>query len=317
MSELWAALEHGIWKYLKEYNLDTHDNFILAVSGGLDSMVLLEVFHKLKPRANLKVAHYHHGNSDDQKLEEFRNLSLKTVQHKISTLNKKNIVFYSEKSPGPLVSEEQMRNSRWSFLRSLKKSDEVIVTAHHLDDRFETMLLKMIRGTSVEGFLAFKMWNQEIFRPFLETPKVALIDYAEAHKISWLSDPSNSEDHYLRNWLREKWLVELNQKVNQGSLNLAKSLLRINSALNETPALELVFSPESKSSFLSRRWYVSLSKADQLRCLALYLKKHQIFDFTSGQLEEIRKRLDKNQKDLTFELLGRKWVINASHIMLQ
>jgi len=58
-------------------------------------------------------------------------------------------------------------------------------------------------------------------------------------------------------------------------------------------------------------------QSDQLRGLALFLKSHQIHNFTSGQLEEIKKRLDNNQKDITFEILGKKWVINASQIMLR
>lgn len=321
MSEVWTAFEHRIWKSLKEYNLDTRNDFILAVSGGLDSMVLLSVFLKLKPQARIKVAHYHHGaidnNTTNKSQEEYRNRALEIVKHKISNLDKSNVTFCSAKSPDILSSEELMRNSRWSYLRSLKTSDEVFVTAHHLDDRLETMLLKMIRGTGVDGLLLFKTWNQEVFRPFLDISKSDLLEYAEDHKISWVEDPSNTEDHYLRNWLREKWLKELDQKLSHGSENLAKSLLRIIEGLNESQTFELVFASESESRSLSRGWYVSLSKSDQFRSLALFLKKHQIYDFTTGQLEEIRKRLDKNQKDITFELLKRKWVINASQIMLQ
>jgi len=317
MSDVWTSFEHKIWQQLKEHNLDSHDQFILAVSGGLDSRVLLEVFLKLKPQAQFKVAHYHHGPSDDLALVGYRSDAQTMVKSRVAEINKKNVIFFSEKSESYLSSEAKMRASRWDFIQSLKKTNEVIVTAHHLDDSFETMLLKMIRGASVEGLLAFKVWNQEIFRPFLECTKSDLIKYAQANKIKWVSDPSNNEDHYLRNWLRETWLMDLDQKVGQGSKNLAKSLFKINSALSERPILELVYASPSQLSCLSRGWYVSLSKSDQLRSLALFLKKHQIFEFTTGQLEEIRKRLDKNQKDLTFELLGKKWVINASQIMLQ
>ncbi|MEK6628212.1 MAG: tRNA lysidine(34) synthetase TilS [Bdellovibrionota bacterium] len=317
MSEVWTALEHQIWKLLKEYNLEAKDEFILAVSGGLDSMVLLSVFLKLKPQAKITVAHYHHGNSGDKIQDEYRNRALAVVKEKVLCLGKVDVKFCSEKSSINLTSEELMRNSRWSYLRSLKTSSEVIATAHHLDDRLETILLKMIRGAGIDGILSFKVWNQEIFRPFLNISKVDLLKYAEDHKITWVEDPSNDEEHYLRNWLREKWLKDLDQKLSQGSTNLAKSLMRIVSELNESQVFELIFYPESESMALSRGWYESLSKSDQLRSLALFLKKHQIFSFTSGQLEEIRKRLDKNQKDITFEILSRKWVINASQIMLQ
>ncbi len=317
MSEVWTAFEHHIWKNLKESGLDLHDNFILAVSGGLDSMALLEVFLKLKPKAKLKVAYFHHGPSEDKILIEYRDRARDFLKHKISGLKNENISFFTEESQERLATENEMRNSRWQFLKSLMSSDEVLVTAHHLDDRLETLLLKMIRGTSIDGFLSFKMWNQEIFRPFLETSKTDILSYSQKQGVDWIEDPSNKDEHYLRNWIREKWLKDLDAKVISGRENLAKSLYKIGQYSSENQTLELVCDPRSESIVLSRQWYVSLSKADQLRSLALFLKKHQIYTFTSGQLEEIRKRLDKNQKDITFELLGKKWVIKASQIMLQ
>ncbi len=316
MSSSWTPFEHQIWKFFKEHELDTHDSFILAISGGLDSMVLLDVFLRLRPQARLTVAHFHHGPTGNSEQDHFRELALEAVQHKISGLPRKNVVFYSEKSTIQIESEDQMRTARWTFLKGLKTSDEVFVTAHHLDDHLETMLLKMLRGTSLDGFLAFKMWNEEIFRPFLNSTKKELAEFAENRNIGWVEDPTNSQDHYLRNWLREKWLKELDEKLEGGSKNLAKSLLKIGNSANEKSVFELVLIEDKDHFVLSRQWYVSLSKSDQLRGLALFLKKHQIHSFTSGHLEEIRKRLDKNQKDITFELLGKKWVINASRIVL-
>lgn len=316
MSSSWTPFEHQIWKHLREHALHTHDSFILAISGGLDSMVLLEVFLRLRPQARLKVAHFHHGPSANAELDQFRELALETVKHKILSLQRENVIFYSDKSTILIESEDEMRSARWHFLRGLKSTDDVFVTAHHLDDRLETMLLKMLRGTSLEGILAFKMWNEEIFRPFLNSTKKELVEFAEDRKISWVEDPSNRDQHYLRNWLREKWLKELDEKLEGGSKNLARSLLKIGNSANENSVFELVLIEDKDQFVLSRQWYVSLSKSDQLRGLAQFLKKHQIYSFTSGHLEEIRKRLDKNQKDITFELLGKKWVINASRIVL-
>jgi tRNA(Ile)-lysidine synthase len=309
--------EHQVWKCFKDSKLSLHNNFILCISGGLDSMVLLSVFAKVKPEANIKVLHYHHGMTNDAVLQKFRDDNLNFIKSKVDQLKLVNIDFHCEISEKKLMTEEQMRTARWAFIKSRQKSNEVIVTAHHLDDRFETMLLKMIRGTSADGFVSFKVWNQEIFRPFLNFSKSELMDYAQKQNIEWNFDPSNADESYLRNWIRENWLKQLDEKVNLGSKNMAKSFFKIADLVADSPTFELVVDENSDGLALSRRWYVSLSKAEQLRALSLYLKKHQIFSFTSGQLEEIRKRLDKNQKDITFELLARKWVINASQIMLQ
>ena len=317
MSSAWTAFEHHVWAFFKEHDLSDHNEFLLAVSGGLDSMVLLELFARLKPQAQIRVAYYHHGFSDDKIHQSYRDQARTVVKKYVENLNRDNFLFISGESESILQSEDEMRKARWAFLRGLEREKELLVTAHHLDDHLETMLLKLIRGTSIDGLTAFKMWNGDIFRPLLSETKVGIAAYAEERGLDWVEDPSNQEQHYLRNWIREKWLKDLNQKVPSGSQNLARSLFKIAAVSLESPSLELELTGDSQSVSLRRQWFMSLSKTDQLRALALFLKKHQIYQFTTGQLEEIRKRLDKNQKDLTFEILGRKWVINASQIMLQ
>ena len=314
MPNQWGPFEHLIWKNFKASGLEVHDSFVLAVSGGLDSMVLLEVFMKIKRQARVKVCYFHHGDSSRQDQQYYRDEAQKLVEHKISGLP--GWTFHVGKNALEMDGEEQLRNLRWDFLRKVQVLPEVLVTAHHLDDRLETMLLKLIRGTSLDGFSAFKMWNQDIFRPFLNVTKAELLEYAETNKLRWLEDPSNKDDLYLRNWLREKWLPELDERVPGGSKNMAKSLLSILNHSTDIQSFELIYAANDLSA-LSRPWYLSLSKESQVRALAVFLRNQKIFNFTSGQLEEIRKRLDKNQKDITFDLVGKKWVINAMQIMLQ
>jgi tRNA(Ile)-lysidine synthase len=317
MNPAWSDFEHRFWKCLKENNLEDKDQFLLAVSGGLDSIVLLDVLSRVKPRAQIKVAYFHHGPSSDQEQQNFRDEAAELVKRQVGVMAKSNITFVMSKSAVVLTSEEQMRKGRYTFLKSLKSNEDILVTGHHLDDRAETILLKMIRGTPLAGVISFKVWNQEIFRPFLNETKVEILKYANENKLRWVEDPSNKDEVYLRNWLRENWLKNLEEKCPGGRANLAKSLFRIIDQSTDLETLKLELTEEDAQLGLSRQWYVSLSKADQLRGLALFLKKHHITNFTSGQLEEIRKRLDKNQKDITFELLGRKWVINATQIVLQ
>ncbi|MGZ3691502.1 MAG: tRNA lysidine(34) synthetase TilS [Pseudobdellovibrio sp.] len=311
MSSSWSSFEHLIWKNLKSHGLEDQNHFLLAVSGGLDSMVLLELFFKLKPQAQIKVVHYHHGNADDQKQFEFRNACQKLVEERAKAC------FFTEKSVIELKSEEQFRDARWAFIKKVKDAQDVVVTAHHLDDKLENVLLKLIRGTSLEGVSQFKMWNGQIFRPLLNVTKKQILDYAETENLKWLEDPSNQDTKYLRNWIREKWLVDLDNYQNGTRENLAKSLFQIIESPTEGQEFELSFASNSNEKSMNRQWYSLLSKGDQLRALAKLLKTNQIYDFSTGQLEEIRKRLDKNQKDLTFEILGRKWVINASQIVLE
>ncbi|AGH95590.1 tRNA lysidine(34) synthetase TilS [Pseudobdellovibrio exovorus] len=320
-SSSWNSFEHKLWGHFKEFGVESSGSYVLAVSGGLDSMALLSVFSRLLPQAKVKVAYYHHGPSEVESQNQYRQQALEHVRQKVDELSLSGYEFVTEGSQQALVSEQEMRDARWAFLNRLAQEGDgaVIVTGHHWGDHFETVLLKMIRGTSLEGVSAFKMWQKGIFRPLLNCTKDELMSYVRDRGFLWVEDPSNQDEDYLRNWLRENWLKSLEAKVTGGPDNLARSLFKIISSAESRGGLELVFAKESKESAegLSREWYLGLTKAEQLTAIALFLKKHQIYQFTSGQLEEIRKRLDKNQKDFTFELLRRKWVINASQIMLQ
>ncbi len=312
MTEKWNNFEHKIWELLKSSALEQSPTYLLAISGGLDSMVLLEVMKRLRPSAKLRIAHFHHGESKNTQ-SKFRDEALEFVKHKVSLAES----FFTEKFPGILLSEAEMRDERWNFLRKIRLPNEPILTAHHLDDWAETALLKMIRGSSLQGIASFQIWNQEIFRPFLRLHKVELFNYANLRQLDWIDDPSNKSEDYLRNWVREKWLKDLELKQPGGVDNLTRSLLQIVDDFRSNSTFVLVFFKDLKTNGLDRTWFLALSRDDQLKAIALYLKTLEIHEFTRGQLQEIIKRLDKNQKDLTFVLFGRKWVINATQIMLE
>ncbi len=316
MSIKWGPFEHAIWKNLNDSGLEKCETFLLSVSGGLDSIVLLDVMLKIKPHAEFKIFHYHHGPSADTEQYEFRNKCADLVSNTVLKLNSQKIKYFSDKSLNQLDSEELARLARWDSLNLIKKVTDIVITGHHLDDQVETILLKLIRGTSIEGLSAFKMWNQMVFRPFINFNKSELLKYAQDHDLVWFDDPSNQKSDYLRNWVRNEWLQALEIKKPGARENLARSLVRVAESAQGDSTFEQLYLSNCENLHLSRSWFLLLPKNDQLRTLALYLKAHSIYNFTSGQLEEIRKRLDKNQKDLTFELLEKKWVINATHIVL-
>ncbi len=305
-------LEHQIWKLLKEHHLDEETEFNLAISGGLDSMVLLKIFSVIRSQAKLNIMHFHHG-SDEVDQGAFRDQAFNLV--KSACEKYKNVHFTSEKSAVHLNSEDDLRQARWSFLRQHSTAGRPIVTAHHQDDWVETLTLKMLRGTSEQGFLAFQVWNYEILRPFLQTPKLELLRYAKAKNLTWCEDPSNQSTDYLRNWLRESWFKELEGRIPGSYHNFSRSLFHLASALNSKSDFKLQFYKDRADDGLDRAWFSCLSDTEQLKALALFLKKSGCYDMTRGQLEEIKKRLDKNQNDITFEII-RKWVINRSQIML-
>lgn len=313
----WGRLEHLIWGHLAEHGLQQRESFALCISGGLDSMVLLNIFFRLKSMARIKVLHYHHGFDENHEVSAFRDKSSDLVQKTVKNFGRPNITFVTQKSSLQLKSEEQFRDARWNFFEDHSTTEDVIVTAHHLDDHFDTVLLKMIRGSSMDGVSSFQMWNGRIFRPLLRMSKSELREYAQISHLNWVDDPSNQQTDYLRNWIRSEWLESLEKRLPGGKANLAKSLFKMIEDHNEDRTFEESYLSNSVGNTLNRQWFSLLSHHNQNRSLALFLKRHSVYEFTAGQLEEIRKRLDKNQKELTFEMLGRKWVINATQIVLE
>lgn len=312
----WTNFEHQIWKTLKKYDLDQQNDFILAVSGGVDSMALLEVMLSVKPQARFTVAYYHHGPSDDVEQANYRNRCAELIVKTLIKFPEAQIHFKTEKSLVQLTSEASFREARWKFIKNLRTEAQPILTAHHLDDWVETLTLKLIRGVGPEGFTGFRQWDGTIFRPFLECHKADLQSYTTERKVEFIEDPSNQSDHYLRNWLRNEWFRMLDEKNPSGYQNYSRSLLRLQQSLETNQSFQLQFFNDDSTAGLDRSWYFGLSEPDQIRALSLFLRHHSIFNFTGGQLEEVKKRLDKNQKDLTFTVISVKWVINATQIML-
>lgn len=167
---------------------------IVAVSGGVDSMVLL---HKLvaADAARLVVAHVDHG---------IRERSHEDAAFVRTCAKMYNIPFEMIRLElGAGASEERARDGRWEFLRRVKAAygADAIVTAHHADDVVETMIINLMRGTGWRG-LASLHETDEIKRPLLQMRKRTIVEYAHEHGLEWREDETNADTRYLRNHIR-------------------------------------------------------------------------------------------------------------------
>ncbi len=317
----WNDFEHSIWKQLKSESLTDRSEFILAVSGGLDSMVLVTALQKLKPQAQIIVAHYHHGDSENREIQTYRDQAFNLVK---SYCESKNLRFFSAKSTEVLKSEAEFREKRLAFFSRVKTEfpNAVFATAHHKDDLLETWLLKMIRGTGAEGLENFKFWNQQTLRPLLYFTKSEIISYAQTEGVTWVDDPTNQESDYLRNWVRNEWLKQLSDKIPGSIENLTNSLQRLITEVKvNDEVITITYENNSDGAptkaVFGRTEFLQLSHADQFKTLAKALKGIGQRQFSQGQLEEIIKRLDKNKKDLIFSIADVNWFINAEQVMLE
>lgn len=172
-------------------------NYLLAVSGGVDSVVLLDVM--AKSGHNLIVAHVDHGIREDSSADA-RFVGALAAHYGVPFV-------MHEARLGPRVSEAQARTARYAFLyEQAREYDAVIVTAQHLDDLVETVALNMTRGTGWRGLAV--MARKGIWRPFLELPKQALYAYALQHHLEWVEDSTNYCPIYTRNRLRARLATE-------------------------------------------------------------------------------------------------------------
>jgi tRNA(Ile)-lysidine synthase len=167
--------------------LEKPGTYVIAVSGGVDSMALLDLLvESITEKQKLVVAHVDHGmrpdSAEDRKLVE-------------KTAKALNLDFeYLEARLGPNASEETAREVRYKFLYHIKDKykAEAIITAHHEDDLIETAIINLIRGTSRKGMSSLSS-REGIIRPLLTYPKAELIKYAKSSKLVWREDSTNSD----------------------------------------------------------------------------------------------------------------------------
>jgi tRNA(Ile)-lysidine synthetase-like protein len=177
--------------------------YVLAVSGGVDSMALL---HMVKQQANpdirVIVAHFDHGIRPDSVLDQ------ELVQNTAANYGLRFV--YGQGNLGATASEAVARKARYEFLHQICKQENAtaIVTAHHQDDVLETAIHNMLRGTQRRGLVSLRS-RDGVLRPLLSVPKTVLYQYATQHKLAWNEDSTNKELRYRRNYIRHRIVPRL------------------------------------------------------------------------------------------------------------
>ncbi|OFZ11794.1 MAG: tRNA lysidine(34) synthetase TilS [Bdellovibrionales bacterium RBG_16_40_8] len=309
-------VEHKVLRDLRKVGGEGH-HILVAVSGGRDSMVLLTLLKRLQPliKSPLYVGHIHHGRGDRVQTI-FRNRARRFVKKSSSLLN---LPFYTNKTlPRAILrSEAELRNFRYKELQKIltkisRKSAATpyLALAHHQDDLLETQIIRLIRGTGLYGLKAMSVLSEEKLRPLLKCTGEEIQDLANKLNVRWLDDPSNENRDTLRNWLRHKWLLDLEKKIPGSKTSLARSLSNISS--NDKKSTINVL-PIHKQS-LSRPEFLFLSRDEKCSIVARYLVCLKISHYTQGQIEEIVRRLDNRRGEFRFRLLNHEWRVNAERI---
>jgi len=227
------------------------NKYIVAVSGGVDSVVLLDILARQKGN-QLVVAHFDHGIRSDSHIDA-EIAKNQAIKH--------NLQFEIRREElGPNASEELARDRRYKFLRELAdKYDAQIITAHHGDDAIETVAINLLRGTGWRGLAA--MDAPDVIRPFVNKTKSELVKYAKRRKLNWREDSTNTDDKYMRNRVRNG-ISKMNDDVKRQMLALWVTQKSIKELINA----ELKTLVGSGPAY-SRYFFTNINEAAAIECL--------------------------------------------------
>lgn len=251
--------------------------YVVAVSGGVDSVVLLDLL-KRQPGMSLTVAHFDHGIRPDSAADRV------FVQ---ALANKYELPFvYDTAQLGPGASEDEARQARYKFLERVRQVSQAgaIVTAHHQDDLLETAVLNLLRGTGRKGLTSLRD-RSDLRRPLLAYAKSQLLAYAKERGLDWHEDETNHDQTYRRNYVRHSILPKLGAGGRQRLLDILAAQRVINDELDGSLTNYLHLQPVARR--LDRRAFIQLPHGVAKEVLASWLRANGLSNFDRKTLERV------------------------------
>lgn len=238
-----TRFEEQLSKLVPQYGQKT---FLLAVSGGLDSMVMLDLFRRLNQRfvvahVNFQLRGIESGNDEHFVRSYCEKWGINCCSRRVETNN------YA--TTAGLSVQMAARELRYKYFHELiaEGRADLVATAHHLNDQIETILMGLVRGGGAEVLAGIPAINGTIVRPLLFATRAELETYAADHQVTWREDESNQSDQYVRNVLRRNVIPVLKsikpalEKAFTRSTAKAKAQLALyNDALKRWRALHVV-----------------------------------------------------------------------------
>ncbi|MDF2437207.1 MAG: hypothetical protein K0Q95_1583 [Bacteroidota bacterium] len=269
------------------------DKILLAVSGGIDSIAMCDIFHRAG--INFGIAHCNfklrtnESDLDESFVEEVAekyNAPFHSISFSTKTYAKKN----------KLSIQEAARNIRYEWFEEIRKQNKYafVATAHHKDDSIETFFINLIRGTGIAGMHGILPKQGNIIRPLMFTDKEAIRKYVKTNKLKFREDTSNASDKYLRNKIRLSIIPSL-KKLNPA---VESSLY---TAIDNIRNAELIYRKEierTRKSVAQTNGDIinfSIDKLKQLEPLPSYLHEFlSPYNFNGSTVTRIIDSLDRS-----------------------
>ncbi len=271
--------------FIEKYNLS--GTFIVAFSGGYDSMCLLDILYKLK--TDIAAIHLNHNWRGEESLKEAKNCE--------NFVKSRNIKYYSEILPDSVEkTETSAREARYDFFKRCAEmfNSNVVFTAHNFDDNAETVLYRIIKGTGTIGLQGISEHRGIFYRPLLKTTRSEIEEYIKDNNLTPNIDSSNFNTKYKRNLIRNKiipLLKEINPNVTGAINSLSELAVDDNCLINS-------YLPEN---------LLNAAPHEQKRLIYKMLCDYNI-EYDRKKIENIQKFIEENKISKS----GKKFSLNEN-----
>lgn len=276
------------------------DRLTVGLSGGVDSIVLLDVLSIVSRRMpfELSAVHVNHGISSQSKAWSHF-CCRQCYGYDIPVL----VAYLKVEKPRGMSLEAVAREKRYRIFSQL--NGDYLVLAQHRDDQVETLLLQLLRGAGVRGLSAMPVMRKQaehtaptILRPLLNVPRADIVSYARRHGLNWIHDESNDDRNFNRNFLRHELLPVLRRRFPAYSKTLLRSSRHMAEAallLDELAAMDAKSCLNGDNLYVPALRELNLPRARNL--IRFMLHRHNIQLPATVKLDEILNQLRYAKKD--------------------
>ncbi len=274
--------------YIKENRLlEPDDRVIVGLSGGMDSMTLIDVLLLLGYRCVAAHCNFHLRGEESERDAAFVKQWCESAEVKLVSID---FDTYRYAADHKISIEMAARELRYEWFEDVRKQHHanVIAVAHHRDDLAETVLLNLIRGTGIRGLTGISPKNNSIVRPLLGVSRDEIEAYVDERKLPFIFDSTNSDDAFVRNFLRLN-VIPLLEKMNPSVKN---AIYRTAQHVGEARKIyDFYIETQKKAIFIDNRIDIDKLKAT-LSPAAMLFEILSPFGFNASVIEDICQRLD-------------------------
>lgn len=281
------------------------NHFMIASSGGLDSMVLIELCQEAELQFSLAHCNFRLRGQESKGDEDFLHEYASKLNRTIYVTHFNALGYVKEHKVSVQMACRELRYAWFEQLLE-KQNIPFLLTAHHANDNLETFLINLSRGTGIDGLTGIPAKNDSLRRPLLPFTRKQIAKYAQERNIKWREDASNSDTKYLRNKIR----LEIIPRLNELHPTFSDNFKRTVHYLEQTEVIASTYLRKIKDELFIKRdekIEISIEKLKALNPLSAYL--HGLFKAYGF------KKLD-NLENLLDGLSGKQLVSNT-HILVK